>query len=95
MPELYFHCVKLVSRFSVEREKTHSKLLDKYLKALLGRVNFLVKTCLKASYWSEQEELTPPAVINLAGYLPNPPLPQAANLGSSKTVCGGSRWYEC
>lgn len=29
-----------------------------------------MKTCLAISYWSEQEELTPPAVRNLASYLP-------------------------
>lgn len=29
-----------------------------------------MKTCLSVWYWSEQEELIPPAVLSLAGYLP-------------------------
>lgn len=77
-----------MGRSSVEREKTHLMLLDKCLKALLGRVNLLVKTCLMTSCWREQEELTPPAVISLAGYLPNPPLLQVANFGSNSCVGG-------
>lgn len=83
-----------VGNSSVERKKTHLKLLSKCLKAFPGRVNLLVKTWLLISYWSEQEELTSPAVTSLASYLPKPHCPRLL-FRSNKVVCGGSTWYEC
>lgn len=72
MPEFYFDHVKLGGQIPRQiSNQTYLKLLDKYLKAIPARVNLLAKTCLLISYWSQQEELRPPAVLSLASYLPS------------------------